>query len=186
MADVRVVDHDPDWARQASRAAAGLRAATPGLFLAVEHIGSTAVPGLAAKPVIDLMGAVRTLADARPHEPALAALGFRPHDNGMTDRLLYARLDTGVRTHILHVVSYDSWPTRNQRILRDYLRAHPEEARRYGELKRTLVAAGTSARDYARAKTALVQELTDRARAERGLPSVPVWEKGGQPKRPAT
>ncbi|MGW2516130.1 GrpB family protein [Streptomyces sp. NPDC001617] len=186
MADVRVVDHDPDWARQAAVAAAGLRAAAPGLFLALEHIGSTAVPGLAAKPVIDLIGGVRTLAEVDPHEPALAALGFRPHDNGMTDRLLYVRFDAGVRSHILHVVSYDSWPTRNQRILRDYLCAHPDQAARYGELKRALVAAGTSARDYARAKTALVQELTDRARAERGLPSVPVWEKGGQPKRPAT
>ena len=104
----------------------------------------------------------------------LAEIGYRPHLNGMTDRLLYVRSVEGVRTHILHVVTLESWPTRNQRILRDYLRAHPAEAQRYAELKRSIVAA----RDYARAKTALIQELTDRARAERGLPSVPVWEKG--------
>ncbi|WP_260327330.1 GrpB family protein [Streptomyces sp. TLI_185] len=56
------------------------------------------------------------------------------------------------------------------------MRAHPEEAARYAGLKRALVAAGTPARDYSRAKTALVQELTDRARAERGLPPEPGWE----------
>lgn len=174
---VRVVDYDPDWPRKASDAADALRTAAPGLFVALEHIGSTAVPGLAAKPVIDLMAAVPALADVGPHEPALAALGFLPHDNGMTDRLLYVRADAGVRSHILHVVTRDSWPTRNQRILRDHLRAHPEEAARYAALKRALAAAGTPARDYSRAKTALVQELTDRARAERGLPPEPVWEK---------
>ncbi|MCI3274854.1 GrpB family protein [Streptomyces cylindrosporus] len=77
-------------------------------------------------------------------------------------------------------MTYDSRPTRNQRILRDYLRAHPEEAARYGQAKRALAAAGRPARDYARTKTAIVQELTDRARAararaDRGLPSEPVW-----------
>ena len=176
---VRVVDYDPDWPRRASAAADALRAAAPGLFVDLEHIGSTAVPGLAGKPVIDLMAAVRDLADAHPHEPALTRLGFRPHDNGMTDRLLYVRIAAdGIRSHILHVVTQDSWPIRNQRILRDYLRAHPEEAARYAELKRALMAAGTSARDYSCAKTALVQELTDRARVERGLLPEPVWEKG--------
>jgi GrpB-like predicted nucleotidyltransferase (UPF0157 family) len=95
----------------------------------------------------------------------------------MVDRLLYVRADAGVRTHILHVVTLDSWPTRNQRILRDHLRSHPDAAARYADLKRAIVAAGTAPGDYARAKTALVQELTDRARAERGLPPEPVWEK---------
>ncbi|MCD9876837.1 GrpB family protein [Streptomyces guryensis] len=96
----------------------------------------------------------------------------------MTDRLLYVRADAGVRSHILHVVTEDGRPTRNQRVLRDHLRARPEEAARYAELERALVAAGTPARDHSRAKTALVQELTDRARAERGPPPAPVWEKG--------
>ncbi|MGI5456396.1 GrpB family protein [Streptomyces sp. CA-249302] len=183
---MRFSDYDPEWPRRAAEAAAALRAAAPGLFVELEHIGSTAVPGLAAKPVIDLMAAVHALSDARPHEPALTGLGFRPHQNGMTDRLLYVRTEAGVRSHILHVVTYDSWPGRNQRILRDYLRAHPEEAARYGHFKRALVEAGTPAGDYARAKTAIVQELTDRARAELGLPSVPVWEKGdGSRHRPS-
>jgi len=71
----------------------------------------------------------------------------------------------------------DSWPARNQRILRDYLRSHPHDAERYGRLKKQLAASGIDPGDYAKAKTDLIQELTDRARAELGLPSVPVWEK---------
>ncbi|MEV0196500.1 GrpB family protein [Nonomuraea sp. NPDC050691] len=108
---------------------------------------------------------------------ALAGLGYHRHFNGMTDRLLYVRSTGGARTHILHVVALAGWPTRNQRILRDHLREHPEDATRYGELKQALAAAGIAPGDYARAKTELVQELTDQARGERGLPSVPVWEK---------
>ncbi|WP_202970808.1 GrpB family protein [Saccharothrix sp. ALI-22-I] len=174
---IHVADYDPDWPRQAATAIDALRAAAPGLFVEIEHIGSTAVPGLAAKPVIDLMAAVHDLTHARPHQAALAGLGFHPHDNGMTDRLLYVRADSGVRSHVLHVVSLESWPTRNQRIFRDYLRAHPEDAARYAQLKRAIVVAGTASGGYARAKTTLVQELTDRARAQLGLPSEPVWEK---------
>ncbi|NKE57380.1 GrpB family protein [Lentzea sp. PSKA42] len=57
-------------------------------------------------------------------------MGFVRHNNGMTDRLLYVRARDGIRTHILHVVTVESWPTRNQRTLRDYLRSHPAEAAR--------------------------------------------------------
>jgi hypothetical protein len=68
------------------------------------------------------------------------------------------------------------WDNRNERILRDHLRADPEGAARYAELKRGLAAAGLGGEEYTRAKTALIQELTDLGRAARGLPSVPVWE----------
>ncbi|WP_422070714.1 GrpB family protein [Streptomyces hoynatensis] len=177
LSSVHVVEYDPDWPRRAASAIDALRRAAPGLFVAIEHIGSTAVPGLVAKPVIDLMAAVPDLSHARRHQAALAGLGFHPHDNGMNDRLLYVRADGGVRSHILHVVTLGSWPNRNQRIFRDYLRGHPEDAARYAQLKRAIIAAGTAPGEYARAKTALVQELTDRARAQLGLPPEPVWEK---------
>lgn len=175
---LRVADYDPDWPRQAAAAIDALHSAPPGVFVEIEHIGSTAVPGLAAKPVIDLMAAVRVLSHAPPHEDALADLGFHSPVNGMTDRLLHVRALDGVRSHVLHVVSWESRPHRNQRLLRDRLRAHPRDAARYAALKRAIVASGTARGAYAAAKTPLVQELTDRARAERGLPPEPVWEKG--------
>jgi GrpB-like predicted nucleotidyltransferase (UPF0157 family) len=75
------------------------------------------------------------------------------------------------------VVPADTFGTRNEQLLRDHLRAHPEDARRYAELKQRLAAENLDGDAYTRAKTGLIQELTDRARADRGLPSVPVWEE---------
>ncbi|MEU6351878.1 GrpB family protein [Streptomyces sp. NPDC047072] len=177
--DVEIVEYDPAWLGRAAEAITELWDVLAGVLVAVEHIGSTAVPWLVAKPVIDLMAAVADLTEVEGREQGLAELGYRRHFNGMVDRLVYVRGVEGRRTHVLHVVTEASWPTRNQRILRDHLRTHPQDAARYGELKRAIVAAGTSPRDYSRAKTALVQELTDLARARLGLESVPVWEKEG-------
>ncbi|MBL7259458.1 GrpB family protein [Paractinoplanes lichenicola] len=168
---VVVTAYDSRWPAMAAAAIAELSPLLP----VIEHIGSTAVPGLAAKPTIDLMAAVPALSsfDAR----LLTPLNYERHINAMTDRLLFVRWSGAARTHILHVVTLDTWPTRNQRLLRDYLRANPSEAARYGALKRSLAAAGNGPHDYTRAKTTLIQELTDKARAAAGLPSVPVWEK---------
>jgi GrpB-like predicted nucleotidyltransferase (UPF0157 family) len=76
----------------------------------------------------------------------------------------------------LHVVPADSWDLRNERFLRDHLRRHPDLAARYGALKVRLAADGVNGDDYTRAKTALVQEVVDAARHERGLEPVDVWE----------
>lgn len=74
----------------------------------------------------------------------------------------------------LHVVQASTLPTRNQLLLGDYLRGHPDDAARYGALNRRLAALHDNGGDYTRAKTELIQELTDKARAERGLPPAPV------------
>jgi GrpB-like predicted nucleotidyltransferase (UPF0157 family) len=174
---IEIVDYDPAWPGLAAAAITELENTLAGVFSAIEHIGSTAVPGLAAKPVIDLMAAVPELSSFAQQEGPLAGIGFLRHENGMSDRLLYVREQDAARACILHVVTLASWPTRNQRILRDYLREHPADALRYGALKREIVAAGVRPGDYAGKKTALIQELTDRARTKLGLPLVDVWEK---------
>jgi GrpB-like predicted nucleotidyltransferase (UPF0157 family) len=173
-----VVPYDPTWPQRFQAASAEILAATDHLFLRLEHIGSTSVPGLAAKPTIDMMASVRRLLDGHAAQPALAALGYEPADTGMRERLFFQRLaGPGVSTHHLHVVTEDSWATRNERLLRDYLRGHPQQARRYAELKRRLSRELGRGETYTRAKTALIQELVDAARDELGLPRVPVWEQ---------
>jgi GrpB-like predicted nucleotidyltransferase (UPF0157 family) len=174
---IEVIDYDSAWPGMAAAAIAELWPTLQAVVAEIEHIGSTAVPGLAAKPTIDLMAAAARLELVEEREDGLAALGYHRHFNGMVDRLLYVRVAGDKRSHILHVVSLDTWPTRNQRLLRDYLRKHPDDAERYAQWKKTIAASGVRPGDYAKAKTTLVQELTDRARAERGLPPVPVWEK---------
>jgi GrpB-like predicted nucleotidyltransferase (UPF0157 family) len=174
---LRVEQYDPSWPAAASAAMAELNSALPALFIQIEHIGSTSVPGLAAKPVIDLMAAAATLGAVLVRDADLAALGYQRVATGMPNRLLYVRHQRGRTRHHLHVVLQASWDTRNERLLRDHLRSHPEDAARYVTLKRHLAALHGSSAGYTRGKTVLIQELTDRARLERGLPSVVVWEE---------
>jgi GrpB-like predicted nucleotidyltransferase (UPF0157 family) len=171
---IEVVEYDEAWPVRAAAARADL--IPLGVFDAVEHIGSTSVPGLAAKPIIDLMAAADLDAVAG-REDDLAALGYHRFDVGTPARLFYYRDEDGQRAYQLHVVPTGTWEARNERLLRDHLRAYPDDARRYAELKQRLAAEHTDGTEYTKAKTELIQELTDRARADRGLPSVPVWEE---------
>jgi GrpB-like predicted nucleotidyltransferase (UPF0157 family) len=172
-----VVPYDPTWPQRFQAASAELLAATGHLFLRLEHIGRTSVPGLAAKPTIDMMASVRRLPDGHNAQPALAALGYELADTGMPERLFFQRLaGPGVPTHHLHVVTEDSWATRNERLPRDYLRRHRQQARRSAALKQRLSRELGRGEAYTRAKTALIQELVDAARDQLGLPRVPVWE----------
>lgn len=166
-----VAEPDPRWAERGQQAVSVLAP----LFDEIEHIGSTAVPGLAAKPVIDLLAAAPDLDEV--NDDALASLGYRHEPSSMPDRLLYRREDYDSLRYHLHVVTTVSWPERNQRLLRDYLRAHPEARDRYAALKRDLMRRFGEGEAYTRGKTNLIQEFTDAARAELGLPPVPVWEE---------
>jgi GrpB-like predicted nucleotidyltransferase (UPF0157 family) len=168
---VEVHEYDPTWPRLAAAAIDEVKLALP--VVRIEHLGSTSVPGLAAKPVIDLMATVPALEDAG--EPALTALGYRLLDVGMKGRLFYRREGRPVSYH-LHVVTDDSFDGRNERILRDHLLETPADLARYAQLKRDLAAAGLEGEAYTRAKTALIQEMMDIARTRRGLAPEPVWE----------
>ena len=174
---IDVIDYDAAWPAHAADARAELQAALPGVFLAIEHCGSTSVPGLAAKPIIDLMAAADEVDLVAQRDDALSALGYHRFDTGMPGRLFYFRDRDGRHTHHLHVVPARDFATRNELLLRDYLRTHPADSARYAALKRQLASVVVDGDEYTRGKTDLVQELTDAARAERGLPSVPVWEE---------
>ena len=175
---IEVVDSDPRWPELFAIEAGRLANALGPALRAIEHVGSTAVPGLPAKPILDIMAAVEDLRDLTSRLPALEALGyeFRPTDMPLR---LYLRREpkAGDLPVHLHVVTLDTWPTRKERLFRDRLLVHPEEAAAYGALKRELALRFRDDREgYTRAKTALIQEIMDRAADEAGRPREPVWE----------
>ena len=174
---IKITEYDLAWPEQFEAARALIRAACGDRVLTIEHIGSTAVPGLAAKPTIDIVAGVRSVeADAPAVAEAMRPHGYVPMDTGMTGRLFLHREVDGQRTHHLHVVPEGELPEFNELLLRDWLRGHPVDAERYGTLKKRLAAELTDGFEYTKAKTDLIQELVDAARLARGLPKVSVWE----------
>jgi GrpB-like predicted nucleotidyltransferase (UPF0157 family) len=176
---IEIWDYDPQWIGQASAIVQELSNALPGTFTRIEHFGSTSVPGLAAKPIIDLMAGVTEDLDvtAARLNAALPPLRFFPEENGMSGRLFFVREENGRRVCHLHVVPADSLATRNEVLLRDLLRLHPHHVERYAELKRSLAASfADDGLAYTRGKTDLIQELVDEAREAAGLAPIRLWE----------
>lgn len=152
---------------------------------AIEHVGSTAIPGLAAKPIVDIAIAVTSVdADGDALRAPLANIGYEFWDAGMPGRLFFQRDENGRRTHHLHMLPIERWETLKERLFRDWLLDHPDDCVRYAELKRAIARKAPDGFAYTWAKTDFVQEIVDAARAARGLPSVPVWE-GEAPRRHA-
>jgi GrpB-like predicted nucleotidyltransferase (UPF0157 family) len=175
---VKIVDYDPGWPGAYAAERSRLLAVAGAAFERLEHIGSTSVPGLAAKPVIDMMAAVPSLGAAEGVLPGLAVLGYGVVKTGMRGRLLLVRRAPGGLRYHLHLVETASWADRKERHMRDYLRAHPAEAAAYGALKRRLADAH---RDdpvgYTEAKTGFLQRASDAMRDGMGLPRIDVWEE---------
>jgi GrpB-like predicted nucleotidyltransferase (UPF0157 family) len=177
-APIVVVDYDPAWPSIARRLIEEVRAACGGLLVQVEHIGSTAVPGLAAKPIIDLMPGLARPEDGLACVAPMEALGYEYRGAfGIPGRHYFPRQAEGERLAVhahMFVVGHPEW-TRHL-LFRDYLRAHPRRMREYEALKRGLAerfrderAAYTDAKsDFVRATDAMAAQW-DSA----GRPSVP-------------
>jgi GrpB-like predicted nucleotidyltransferase (UPF0157 family) len=133
---VRLVDSDPDWPRQAQERIARLRVLEP-VLVAVHHIGSTAVPGLIAKPIIDLMPLVTDVAALDLERGAVEGLGYRWHGEYGIPGRRYCTAEIGDRRVAqLHFFTMGSPQAHRHLAFRDYLRAHPGEAAAYAAVKR--------------------------------------------------
>ena len=133
--------------------------------LAVEHVGSTAVPGLAAKPIIDILVRLRSLQDAAGVIPPLEGLGYEylpEREIETPERRFLARPKTKPRTHHIHMVEVGSDFSERHLLFRDYLRAHPDAAREYEDLKRALAAQFRENREaYTEGKTPFVRRIEE-------------------------
>jgi NAD-dependent deacetylase len=161
---LEVVDYDPDWPRRYEEEAARVRMALGADVEEMEHMGSTAVPGLAAKPVIDISVGLGRLELSPEQVEAMERLGYEYlGENGLPGRLFFRRNEAGRRTHHVHVVVLGGEHWHRHRALRDYLRAHPEEAERYAVEKRRLASTASTHGDYWERKQPYVDELFARA-----------------------
>ncbi|HUQ57583.1 GrpB family protein [Lentzea sp.] len=166
---IELAEYDPAWPGLYERERARVRGVLPGAEL--EHVGSTAVPGLCAKPVIDLMLVVGDAADEASYVPVLEAAGYRVvvrEDDWHHHRILRGP-DTNIN---LHVFSRGCAQVRRHLLFRDWLRAQEQDRELYASAKRTLAESDwDSVRDYADAKNTVVLEILERAYVQWRLPS---------------
>ena len=158
-----VVDYDPAWPIRFQEIGRRLRAAVGDMALRIDHIGSTAVPGLAAKPVIDIQISVARLEPLGDYGAAIQELGysFRPTNPDLTKRFFYSSTEMQ-RCHI-HVRRAGSWSEQFALLFRDYLRSHAQDVRRYAELKRSLATKDRDIEEYARLKGPFIWEIMIKA-----------------------
>ncbi|HTT93328.1 MAG TPA: GrpB family protein [Solirubrobacterales bacterium] len=164
---VRIVAYDPAWPQQAARELARVAAALGELAVRLEHVGSTSVPGLAAKPIVDLQVSVAALEPQAAYVQPLERLGylFVPFATS-PEYHFFGRPPERPRTHHLHVCLAGSREERRHLAVPDYLRAAPEEAARYAAVKRESARLHPEDRiAYMEGKDAFVAELERRALA---------------------
>lgn len=163
---IEVVPHDPAWDAlfQAERDA--LRQAFEGEALAIHHIGSTSIPGIKAKPVIDILVEVRDIDRVEDHDEAMTALGYEPKGElGIPGRRFYIKGGEEHRSHHVHVFECGHPEIARHRDFCAYLRAHPEMAARYSALKEDLAREFKQDLDrYTEGKTGLIREIDRKAR----------------------
>jgi GrpB-like predicted nucleotidyltransferase (UPF0157 family) len=132
-------DYSPEWPSEFEREAGRLRALLGEELVAVHHVGSTSVPGLAAKPIIDLLPLVRAIAAVDDSTPRLRKAGYRDWgEYGLPGRRLFTRDRGEDRTHNVHVYQFDHPDVERHLAFCAYLRHHEPARREYEALKRAV------------------------------------------------
>lgn len=168
---VELRDYDPSWAEIFEAERILIAPIFDGRALGIEHIGSTSVPDLCAKPIVDVLVGLRELALSQEDIDAMEDLGYEyMGEFGVPGRLYFRKGEP--RTHHVHVVEHGGDHWERQLLFRDALRADPEERKRYDAFKRQLAAEGHPREVYTELKTPFIREVEARARARGVRPSV--------------
>lgn len=169
---LQIVPYDPSWAFEFETERDRISQALGQLVRRIDHNGSTAVPGLEAKPIIDIQVSVEQLNPIRAYAEPLAGLGYRhaPHSDDVVCPFFH-RPSEWPHSHHVHVVESGGAEEQSTLAFRDYLRDHSDVAREYGLLKRKLAAlydAGKPANReaYAIAKTGFINQVVQIALAQ--------------------
>ncbi len=172
---ILIADYDPRWATMYAEESSRIQTVIGEWLLGIEHVGSTSVPGLAAKPIVDMMPGLRSLDDAPPVISAMEGLGYQyiaDYEDELPERRYFVRPPgRGYRHKRLfhvHAVETTSAFWRRHLAFRDYLRTHAETAAEYAALKRRLATEyGADRVGYTEAKTEFITGTEALALAER-------------------
>jgi GrpB-like predicted nucleotidyltransferase (UPF0157 family) len=165
---VSVVEYSPEWSKLFENEKKIIRRALAGVAARVEHVGSTAVAGLAAKPIIDIMVGLEDFSVADELVPRVEALAYvyvKKFEAVMPFRRFLFKEQGGTRTHQIHMVAVGTEFWDRLILFRDYLRQNPAVVEKYASLKRELAEREwDDVNDYADAKTEFVRGIEDEAR----------------------
>ena len=135
---VALEPHNTEWERTAMQTIAKLRELLPDVIIDAQHIGSTAIKGISAKPIIDIVIGVADFDDILSHNDILGKNGFIFREQDIPSQYLYVCGDNEVRTHHIHAVICGSAEWNNYINMRDYLNCHKADASAYSELKQKI------------------------------------------------
>lgn len=159
---VVLVDYDPAWPDLFDRERSRLRDLLGETAVAIEHVGSTSVPGLAAKPIVDIDLVVPDSADEDAYLPRLVSAGYRltVREPNWHEHRMFKGPDTNIN---LHVFSVGCPETVRHKVFRDWLRTHPDDRDRYAAVKRAIAAQAPDVRAYSDAKNDVIDDIYRRA-----------------------
>jgi len=179
LGHVCIVRPDPAWADQFLQERDRLRPSLGHIADKLEHYGSTAIPGLSAKPIIDMMAPVSSLDQADALDRHLALAGYRKIDAGFIKRRFFRKeAENTVPAFHLHLAVCTTWPLKNELLLRDWLIQNPEVARDYEALKVDLAKAyADDMPRYTAGKTSFLRNVVNDARLSIGLPFEQNWDE---------
>jgi GrpB-like predicted nucleotidyltransferase (UPF0157 family) len=162
---ITLSDYDPQWPALFEAERVKIISAIGDTALLIEHVGSTSVPGLCAKPIIDILLVVPDSADESAYVPQIEAAGYalRIREPEWEKHRLFRGTDPALN---LHVFSPGSKEIARMQLMRDWMRAHPEDRDLYASTKRLLAAQEWKyVQNYADAKTTVIEEIMARAQA---------------------
>ncbi len=163
---VKLEEHKEEWKEEYQKEVSRLKSALGNQFLGFEHIGSTAIQGIKAKPIIDMIATVENLGNAEQIVSKLEKQGYEHRPNGdMEDRKFLAKGPEEKRTHYLSLTEKQSNFYSRTTAFRDYLNSHPEEAKKYSKIKQKLANKHANQRSkYTEKKSEFIENILEKAR----------------------
>lgn len=136
---VKLKTHNQNWKKLFDKEKKIILKMFPGKIIEINHAGSTAIPGIKAKPIIDIFATIKSLSIAKLFKKNLERIGYIYKGNGgVAGRIIYMKENNGLITHHLQFVKPNSSIWKNQRIIKEYFLNHKDEAKKYEKLKTEL------------------------------------------------